>query len=88
MDQDGVGDECDSNVDKDKDGRPDTWDNCKGMSNADQLDTDGDGQGDYCDLDDDNDGHVDFQDNCPLVANPSQQDFNGEAVCDITLQEL
>ena len=36
-------------LDTDKDGIPDTTDNCPTMANADQKDADGDGKGDVCD---------------------------------------
>lgn len=35
--------------DDDADSVPDSWDNCPGLYNSDQLDTDGDGAGDACD---------------------------------------
>ncbi len=42
--------------DTDKDGVPDSKDNCDSTSNKDQKDTDKDKKGDACDTDDDNDG--------------------------------
>ena len=60
--------------DSDKDGIPDSLDNCPSEPNNDQNDVDGDGQGDACDADKDGDGVADETDNCPLVPNPGQED--------------
>ncbi|XP_047500191.1 cartilage oligomeric matrix protein-like [Penaeus chinensis] len=69
-DGDGLGDECDTDVDED--GIANGGDNCPDVVNIDQLDTDGDGVGDACD-------------NCPSSSNADQadtdQDFVGN-VCD------
>jgi gliding motility-associated-like protein len=46
-------------TDTDGDGVGDSFDNCPGVTNPDQLDTDGDRAGDLCDLDDDGDGWTD-----------------------------
>lgn len=43
-DKDLVGDECDNNVDRDRDGIQYGIDNCPKVPNSDQLDTDGDGR--------------------------------------------
>jgi len=56
-------------VDTDKDGIPDSRDNCPKVANPDQKDTDGDGIGDACD-------------NCPKVSNPDQKDSNGNGIGD------
>ena len=77
-DEDGVGDVCDTNVDKDRDGVQIDIDNCPRHANSDQADRDRDGRGDSCDTDDDNDGVSDEEDNCPLVANPLQEDSDSK----------
>ena len=43
----------------DSGGIGDSYDNCPGFANPDQLDTDGDSIGNLCDLDDDNDTWLD-----------------------------
>jgi hypothetical protein len=90
LDQDGVGDGCDADIDGD------------GMTNADdafpsdateQSDLDGDGVGDNTDSDDDGDGIPDVSDTCPFIANADQADLDGDGVgnaCDgleITVDE-
>ena len=59
MDNDGVGDACDPDVDGD--GDPNNADNCPLVVNADQADSDGDGIGDVCDAYP-NDGELFFRD--------------------------
>ncbi|GAB0203860.1 thrombospondin-4 [Grus japonensis] len=87
VDNDLVGDSCDTNQDSDGDGHQDSTDNCPTIINSSQLDTDKDGLGDECDEDDDNDGIPDLlppgPDNCRLVPNPGQEDDNGDGVGDI-----
>ncbi|MBM4352172.1 MAG: hypothetical protein FJ109_00005 [Deltaproteobacteria bacterium] len=56
-DGDGVGDDCDTTDDFDKDGVPDVDDNCPRVKNADQTNSDDDGTG--CDI------HGDACDLCP-----------------------
>jgi hypothetical protein len=73
VDDDLVGDVCDSCTDPDLDGYGNSGfasstcavDNCPLVSNADQSDFDNDGLGDVCDADDDNDGWPDLIDSCP-----------------------
>jgi hypothetical protein len=65
-------------VDRDRDGVPNSADNCVGSPNPNQSDADGDGAGDDCDIDDDNDAVADAADNCPLTANADQFDQDGD----------
>ena len=90
LDNDGLGDACDSIDnspaddddeiidDVDGDGVLDASDNCPSIPNATQADTDLDGLGDACDsvddTDSDADGVADSVDNCPAIANPDQSD--------------
>ena len=67
-----TGDACDSGSDTDRDGYPDSADNCPLIENSEQLDTDRDGAGDACDDDKDGDGVLNTVDNCPLVPNSEQ----------------
>jgi alpha-tubulin suppressor-like RCC1 family protein len=92
IDQDGLGNACDS--DNDNDGVENGSDNCPLHTNADQLDTDGDGLGNVCDPDDDNDGAPDGNDRWPLnpaAHNDPDSDFfpdSWAAGCDVTCQSL
>jgi hypothetical protein len=66
LDQDGLGDACDDDLDAD-------WvlnelDNCPMVANPDQVDSELDGLGDACDPDDDNDGTADELDCAPMEA--------------------
>jgi hypothetical protein len=65
--------EAASALDDDRDGVPNTADNCPGVANAAQLDADGDGRGDACD-------------NCVNVPNPDQADSDGDGVGDACAQ--
>ncbi|MDQ3678473.1 MAG: PxKF domain-containing protein [Actinomycetota bacterium] len=76
IDDDGIGDVCDS--DRDGDGDANGNDNCPNVSNADQADLDGDGIGDVCDPDRDGDGDANGNDNCPDVANADQADADDD----------
>lgn len=79
-DNDGTGDACDP--DDDKDGCPDERDLCLGTDDGPcpgivgMLDTDHDGIGDHCDDDIDGDWELNDVDNCPWDANPEQEDVN------------
>ncbi|ESO08066.1 hypothetical protein HELRODRAFT_75607, partial [Helobdella robusta] len=82
-DHNAVGDECDSEIDRDDDGVIDDIDNCERIYNPDQANNDDDIYGDACDNDDDNDGIIDTEDNCPLVPNKDQMDSDGDGVGDV-----
>lgn len=71
------------NVDDDDDGVFNVDDNCRSISNPDQMDTDLDSVGNACDPDDDNDGIEDELDNCPLDLNPDQEDLDQDGAGDI-----
>ena len=101
VDDDGIGDVCDTCTDTDRDGYGDPGysqntcpdDNCPDISNADQTDTDNDLIGDACDPcpndplnDEDNDGICGGIDNCPDVYNPSQTDTDGDGIGDVCEQ--
>jgi subtilase family serine protease/thiol-disulfide isomerase/thioredoxin/uncharacterized membrane protein YphA (DoxX/SURF4 family) len=61
-------------LDTDKDGIPDSQDNCPNKSNKDQSDADKDGVGDVCD-------------NCPKKYNPDQKDSDKDGIgdaCDVS----
>lgn len=67
LDDDGIGDVCDS--DDDGDGIADDTDNCPTTANSLQEDSDGDGVGDACD-------------NCTKTANSDQLDSDGDGIGD------
>jgi D-alanyl-D-alanine carboxypeptidase/Dockerin type I domain/Thrombospondin type 3 repeat len=70
-------------ADSDRDGVPDSADNCINVSNPDQRDTDADGIGNACDADLDNNGRVDFADLGRLrqafLSAPGAPNFNPHA---------
>jgi hypothetical protein len=80
LDQDGLGDECDT--DDDGDTVDDALDNCRNVPNQAQADLDGDNIGDVCDVDDDGDGLADSRDNCRFVPNPDQADADRDGLGD------
>jgi len=79
-------------ADSDRDGIPDSQDNCPHNSNPQQEDSDGDSVGDVCDncvytanqdqADDDGDDLGNVCDNCPTVANPSQRNSDQDPLGD------
>lgn len=68
--------------DRDRDGVPDSEDNCPNTPNPAQTDYDRDGVGDACDDDYDGDGVPNHRDNCPTTANPSQRDIDNDGIGD------
>ncbi len=74
-------------TDLDSDGIGDSYDNCPGLANPDQLDTDGDSLGNLCDLDDDNDNWLDEteitcgSDPIDIDSFPRDNDNDGQADC-------
>src|SRR6185436_12779993 len=64
-------------ADTDRDGVPDTGDNCPLIANASQIDFDGDLQGDACDADMDDDGTANGADAFPRNA-AEQADTDGD----------
>ena len=69
--------------DVDRDGIPDTLDNCPNSANPTQADWDSDGVGNSCDVDYDNDGIDNDVDTCPYDADPTNADSDGDGVGDI-----
>jgi hypothetical protein len=80
LDDDQVGDVCDSDVDGD--GVDNAQDNCMVVPNPGQEDLDQDQIGDACDDDVDGDGNSNDEDNCPLNVNPQQEDADADGVGD------
>ncbi len=73
LDQDGIGDACDGDLDGD--GTPNWQDPCPRIA-GEHPDEDGDGLGAECDQDDDGDGANDIGDVCPGVYDPGQWNFD------------
>jgi hypothetical protein len=67
--------------DKDRDGIPDSEDNCPLVANPDQKDSDGDKLGDLCDSDNDNDGLSDEEEK-RLGTNPLDPDTDKDGIID------
>ncbi len=82
VDEDGLGDHCDT--DRDGDTIFNANDNCPEHFNPDQSDQDNDGLGDACEGtgDVDDDGIEDAVDNCPLNFNPTQLDADEDGFGD------
>lgn len=68
-------------ADTDKDGTPDTKDNCVSVRNPNQADVNSNEVGDDCE-DFDLDRVINSKDNCPGVANTNQRDMDGDKVGD------
>lgn len=76
----------DVEADSDRDGIPDSTDNCPDAANPDQVDSDSDLAGDICDpypTDRDDDGVPAEIDNCPGSFNPLQEDRDHDTVGDV-----
>ncbi|WP_198661663.1 thrombospondin type 3 repeat-containing protein [Lewinella sp. IMCC34183] len=69
-------------LDSDKDGVPDSKDNCPHHPNPNQKDSDYDGKGDACDDDRDGDGVHNGSDNCPDTKNADQKDSDHDGIGD------
>ncbi|HQQ62554.1 MAG TPA: thrombospondin type 3 repeat-containing protein [Pseudomonadales bacterium] len=88
IDGDGIDNLVDTDIDGDGVNNPS--DNCKFVSNTDQLDLDTDGKGNACDIDKDGDTVNNTYDNCPAVANPEQLDTDADGLgnaCDPDIDE-
>jgi len=73
-------------ADVDKDGIPDTLDNCVNVANPLQEDVDRNGRGDACD-DFDRDGRINSKDNCPNDPNRDQKDKDSDGIGDVCDKE-
>lgn len=79
LDQDGIGDACDSDIDGDS--LSNSADNCPLIANPSQLDLDQDGLGDACDSDMDGDGLTNDEES-NLGTNPASHDSDGDGLQD------
>lgn len=81
IDEDGIGDECDEDLDGD--GIHNHSDNCSFLFNPAQENDDDDVFGNVCELDSDRDGVINDYDNCVQYYNPDQVDMDGDGRGDI-----
>jgi hypothetical protein len=81
IDDDGLGDVCDPDIDGDELLNED--DNCPYVYNPLQADMDSDEIGDLCDPEVDGDGALNENDNCPVIYNPLQENADSDSLGDL-----